>query len=203
MKEIVFVDCDLTLVKTDVYPLFSTNTLLEKRKHRFLHQWKFVATEARPTAAQFLEELNKKYKVHILSLGHSEFQTRVLTKLGLIDMVDKIWGPDNVQGLSRPDNFVLIDDMAGESLGIAYKMTWMGRKRNLISMEDFSLILADHFIQCRPYAGGLEEDAHLTDFLPVIDNLMQLQTEKKSKQLNAIDKQDVTVRTTLVERSKD
>jgi hypothetical protein len=93
--------------------------------------------------------------------------------------------------------------MAGEALGIAYKMTWMGRKRNLISMEDFSLILADHFIQCRPYAGGHEEDAHLTDFLPAIDNLMQLQIEKKNQQLSAIDNQDVTVRTTLVERSKD
>jgi hypothetical protein len=199
LKELVFVDCDLTLVKTDVYPMLCKQMFFDRRKNKFFYQWKFVATEARPTAHQFLEALGQKYKVHILSLGHSVFQTRVLTELGMIDMVDKIWGPDNVHELSRPENFVLIDDMSGESLGIGYKMTWLGRKRGLMSMDDFNLILDKHFIHCRPYECGPEHDEHLTDFLPTIDNLIEKQQEALKAENNRRRKSDITVRTSAQE----
>ncbi|MBS1990611.1 MAG: hypothetical protein JSS83_08845 [Cyanobacteria bacterium SZAS LIN-3] len=178
MKEIVFVDCDRTLVNTDVYPVLCRQLFCDKRKNKFFFQWRHVRTEARPSASEFLQELGKKYDVQVLSLGHSVFQTRVLTELGLIGHVGKIWGPDNVHQIGRPDKFVLIDDMAGESLGIAYKMTWLGRKRSLVNLEDWGKILGHHFIQCRPFTGGTQDEQALTDFLPYIDELLHCQKQK-------------------------
>jgi hypothetical protein len=179
LKELVFVDCDRTLVNTEVYPLLCRQLFFDRRKNKFFFQWRHVITEVRPSAREFLEELSKKYTVHVLSLGHSVFQTRVLTELGLINLVEKIWGPDNVHEISRPEQFVLIDDMAGESLGIAYKMTWLGRKRSLINLNDWSDVLSSHFIQCRPFTGGLQDEQALTDFLPVIDELISSQVNLK------------------------
>jgi hypothetical protein len=180
LKELVFVDCDRTLVNTEVYPLLCHQLFLDRRKSKFFYQWRHIITEARPSAQEFLEKLSEKYTVHVLSLGHSVFQTRVLTVLGLISHVEKVWGPDNVHQISRPDRFVLIDDMAGESIGIAYKMTWLGRKRSLINLADWSSqVLGHHFIQCRPFCGGLQDEQALTDFLPVIDKLIDSQVSSE------------------------
>lgn len=180
MKELVFVDCDRTLVNTEVYPLLCHQLFFDRRKNKFFFQWRQIITEARPSARQFLEELSKKYRVEVLSLGHSEFQTRVLTELGLLDLVEKVWGPDNVHKISRPEQFVLIDDMAGESLGIAYKMTWLGRKRSLVNITDWSQILSRHFIQCHAFTGGIEDTQALTTFLPVIDDLIESQLRQRA-----------------------
>jgi hypothetical protein len=180
LKELVFVDCDRTLVNTDVYPLVCRQLFFDKRKNKFFFQWRHVITEARPSAREFLEQLSKKYTVEVLSLGHSVFQTRVLTELGLVDLIEKIWGPDNCHEISRPDEFVLIDDMSGESIGIAYKMTWLGRKRNLIDITDWSKMLNHHFIQCQPFTGGPQDEQPLIDFLPIIDNLIASQVDLRA-----------------------
>ena len=194
MKEIVFVDCDRTLVNTDVYPVLCRQLFVDKRKNKFFFQWRHVRTEARPSAREFLIELRKKYTVHVLSLGHSVFQTKVLTELGLIEHVEKIWGPDNVHEIPRPDQFVLIDDMAGESLGIAYKMTWLGRKRSLVNIEDWGKILGHHFIQCRPFTGGISDEQSLIDFLPIIDELIDCQLKKTGVTCNHARNQEATIR---------
>jgi hypothetical protein len=186
LKELVFVDCDRTLVNTEVYPLVSRQLFFDRRKNKFFFQWRHVITEPRPSSREFLQELAKKYRVEVLSLGHSVFQTKVLTELGLIGLVEKIWGPDNCQDIPRPERFVLIDDMAGESLGIAYKMTWLGRRRNLVNLQDWGKILNSHFIQCRPFTGGTEDEQPLVDFLPTIDNLLasQIRLEAASEKAN-------------------
>ncbi len=177
MKELVFVDCDRTLVNTEVYPLVCRQLFLDRRKHKFFFQWRHVITEARPSSREFLETLRKTYRVEVLSLGHSVFQTKVLTELGLIDLVEKIWGPDNVHEIPKPERFVLVDDMAGESLGIAYKMNWLGRKRSLVNLEDWTGLLSHHFIQCRPFTGGLQDENPLVDFLPAIASMLVLREQ--------------------------
>lgn len=183
MKELVYVDCDRTLVNTDVYPVLCKQLFFDRRKIKFFFQWRHIITEARPSAREFLSELRKNYRVEILSLGHSVFQTRVLTELGLIDLVDKIWGPDNCQQIPRPERFVLIDDMEAESIGIAYKMNWLGRKRSLVTIEDWTPTMVQHFIQCHPFNGGLEDQRPLTDFLPVIQDLLNQQISQKATEM--------------------
>ncbi len=64
----VFVDCDRTLVNTDITSVLSP-ALFDKRR-KFFTQGKLVLTEARPSALSFLEVLASKYDVSILTLGH-------------------------------------------------------------------------------------------------------------------------------------
>lgn len=172
----VFVDCDRTLVNTDIKSVLSP-ALFDKRP-KFFTQGKLVLTEARPSAADFMAALAKKYDVSILTLGHSRFQAKVLQKLGLLQYVQSIYGPDNFQDMDRPDGFVLIDDMAADSLGISYKFRWLGRQRSLTNLDSWDDMVNFHLIQCQPFMGGVGDDIPLTDYLDDVDQRMQSQIER-------------------------
>lgn len=172
----VFVDCDRTLVNTDIASVLSP-ALFDKRR-KFVTQGKLVLTEARPSALSFMEVLASKYDVSILTLGHSKFQAKVLKELNLLQYVQSIFGPDNCQEMPRPDGFVLIDDMSADSLGIAYKFRWLGRQRCLTNLETWDDMVNFHLIQCRPFMGGVQDEIPLTEHLNDVESRMQSQMER-------------------------
>lgn len=178
MHNRVFVDCDRTLVNTDIAPLIS-NRLFDKRK-KFVLGSRLILTEARPSAHDFLKALSEKYAVSILTLGHSKFQARVLDKLGLLHMIESIYGPDNWNQLTIPDGFVLVDDMSAESIGIAYKMQWLGRRRGLENIAHWDSIVNFHLIQCEPYMGGRIDEKPLTIHLDDLHERMVSQLNAQS-----------------------
>jgi NLI interacting factor-like phosphatase. len=169
----VFVDCDRTLVNTDLKNVISP-PLFDKRT-KFITQGKLVLTEARPSAMQFMEALNQKYDVSILTLGHSKFQAKVLGALGMMHLIQSIYGPDNWQELTKPDGFVLIDDMSADSIGIAYKMRWLGRQRSLENLESWDTLVNFHLIQCVPFCGGKLDVGPLTEHLDIVHKRMEEQ----------------------------
>jgi hypothetical protein len=171
----VFVDCDLTLVNTEIYPFFSRHLFSSRR--RFFFHWSNVLSEARPSAKPFLEDVGRKHEVAMLTLGHSQFQRRVLKELGLGDLVGDIFGPDNCDLVPPTESFVLIDDMEPYSLAIAYKMRWLGHQKTLENIKQWPAFLTHHIIQCRPFTGGKEDSEPLTDFLPLVHARMQTRQE--------------------------
>jgi len=166
----VFVDCDRTLVNTEIYP-FLSRSLFDRRK-KFFFQWNNILTEARPSSKAFLEEIGRKYEVAMLTLGHSKFQARVLQELGLSGMVGDIYGPDNCDQVPATDGFVLIDDMEPHSLAIAYKLRWLGRQRGLENHSLWPSLLDRHIIQCKPFVGGIADEEPLTLLLPYVHERM-------------------------------
>lgn len=179
MHNRVFVDCDRTLVNTDIAPLVSKR-LFDKRK-KFVLGSRLILTEARPSAHDFLRALSERYSVSILTLGHSKFQTKVLTALGMMHMIESIYGPDNWNQLTKPDGFVLVDDMSAESIGIAYKMQWLGRRRGLENIMHWESIVNFHLIQCEPYMGGEHDEAPLTKHLDDVHERMLSQLNAQSR----------------------
>lgn len=175
----VFVDCDRTLVNTDLKNLLSP--ALFDRRRKFVTQGKLVLTEARPSALDFLRALNKTYSVSILTLGHSRFQSKVLAALGMLELVESIYGPDNWQELTKPDGFVLIDDMSPDSIGIAYKMRWLGRQRSLENLESWDEMVNFHLIQCAPFMGGTRDTIPLTEHLQDVHERMETQMSKSTQ----------------------
>lgn len=184
----VFVDCDQTLVNTSVHPIFSSHLFAPKPK--FTYRWHVVTTEARPSAKVFLEELRRSYDVSILTLGHSHFQARVLKQLGLLSLVDSIYGPDNCDQVPKTDNFVLIDDMEPFSVGIAYKMRWLGHQKSN-DVNNWPLLLHRHIIQCHPFGGGLNEGQPLTRLLDAVHERMRLQGSTTGQSQNQNQNQDL------------
>ena len=170
----VFVDCDRTLVNTEIYPLFSRHIFDKKR--RFFFRWNNVLTEPRPSSKAFLQELASKYEVSMLTLGHSKFQARVLKELGLRDYIGDIYGPDNCDSTPTCDNFVLVDDMEPHSLAIAYKLRWLGHQKGLENFQLWPTKLALHIVQCHPFTGGIDDIQPLTDLLPSIHERMKMMT---------------------------
>ncbi|CAN5470753.1 hypothetical protein BH11CYA1_BH11CYA1_20270 [soil metagenome] len=172
----VFVDCDRTLVNTEIYPLLSKAVFDNRPK--FFFRWNTVLTEARPSAKSFLQELGSKYEVAMLTLGHSKFQTKVLKELGLADLVGDIYGPDNCDLVPKTNGFVLVDDMEPHSLAIAYKMRWLGHQKGLENLRAWPEKLALHIVQCHPFMGGKEDSEPLTDLLPSVhERMTQMITE--------------------------
>lgn len=170
MTDRVFVDCDLTLVNTEIYPLFSR--YLFDRRRRFFFHWSNVLSETRPSARAFLEDLGRKHEVAMLTLGHSQFQRRVLNELGIGHLVGDIFGPDNCDQVPETRSFVLIDDMDPYSLGVAYKMRWLGHQKSLANVKEWPAFLAQHIVQCRPFTGGTEDEEPLTDLLELVHTRM-------------------------------
>jgi len=166
----VFVDCDRTLVNTEIYPIWS-RTLFDPRK-KFFFQWNNVLTEARPSAKAFLEEIGRQYEVAMLTLGHSKFQFRVLKELGLEGLVGEIYGPDNCESVPATEGFVLVDDMEPHSLAIAYKLRWLGHQRGLENHALWPGLLDRHIIQCQPFMGGMADEEPLTALLPSVHTRM-------------------------------
>ena len=172
----VFVDCDRTLVNTDLAFLLSPS--LFDRRPKFFLPGKVVMTEARPSAEAFLQALKEhKFDVSILTLGHSRFQSKVLKKLNLLQYVEGIYRPDNWQELKRPDGFVLIDDMSADSVGIAYKFRWLGRHRSLENLDAWDDMVRFHLIQCEPFTGGKKDLLPLTEHLNDVKERMAFQIE--------------------------
>lgn len=171
MESRVFVDCDLTLVNTRIYPLLSRH-IFSPQPH-FMCSWQNVVTEVRPSASSFLKELSMHYKLSILTLGHSQFQKRVLAKHNLLQYVDGIWGPDNSSDLPQIDHFVLIDDMDPESLGIAYKMHWLGHSKNLDNPPLWQNVIDERLIRCQPFLGGHHDNEPLTTLTEQIHEKMR------------------------------
>jgi len=174
----VFVDCDRTLVNTEIYPLPSRHIF--DRRPKFFFRWNTVLTEARPSAKVFLQELGSKYEVAMLTLGHSKFQAKVLKELGLADLVGEIYGPDNCDMVPPTNGFVLVDDMEPHSLAIAYKMRWLGHQKGLENLHIWPDKLARHIVQCRPFMGGIEDSEPLTDLLPSVhERMAQMMAENQ------------------------
>ena len=169
----VFVDCDRTLVNTDLSSLISPRWF--DKRPKFFTQGKLVLTEARPSAHAFLAALKSTYSVSILTLGHSKFQAKVLKEPGLLSYVESIYGPDNWQELTKPDGFVLIDDMSADSIGIAYKMRWLGRQRSLENLDAWDSMVNFHLIQCAPFMGGKTDQTPLTEHLDDVHERMKAQ----------------------------
>ena len=176
----VFVDCDRTLVNTEIYPLLSKHMFDQRPK--FFFRWNTVLTEARPSAKQFLQELGSKYEVAMLTLGHSKFQAKVLKELGLADLVGDIYGPDNCDNVPKTNGFVLVDDMEPHSLAIAYKMRWLGHQKGLENLEIWPEKLALHIVQCHPFTGGIEDSEPLTALLPSVHERMAKMMAELEKQ---------------------
>lgn len=173
MSSRVFVDCDQTLVNTNVHSIFSSQIFSPKPK--FTYRWHMVTTEARPSARAFLEELGRNYEVSVLTLGHSHFQAKVLKELGLLKLVDAIYGPDNCDAVPKPNNFVLIDDMEPFSVGISYKLRWLGHQKSAENINNWPLILHRHIVQCQPFGGGNDDGQPLTTLLDAVHERMRLQ----------------------------
>lgn len=133
-----------------------------------------VTTEARPSARTFLEELNLTYDVAVLTLGNSHFQEKVLGKLGLLNLVDAIYGPDNCESVPKMDRFVLIDDMEPFSVGITYKLRWLGHHK-AGNLHNWPLLLHRHIVQCHPFGGGLDDGQPLTNLLEAVHERMRQQ----------------------------
>lgn len=138
----------------------------------FWYRFNRVGTLARPSAKPFLRALAEHYDVKILTHGYSIFQARVLKELKLLEFVSGIYGSDNFENLSKPEQFVLIDDMPRQSILITYKMDWLGRNKFKMSEIDYNAALDRHHIQCAAYDGTA--DAYpLTNLLPIIHRYMK------------------------------
>lgn len=166
----VFVDLDLTLVNTRKMAWWGSKA--RPTEKQFWYDFRRFGTMARPGAIEFLRTLTAHYEVHILTYGNSRFQSRVLKEVGLLDCVPSVYGVDNWDTLTKPEHFVLIDDMPRNSLLIRYKMDWLGKNRFRMTESEYEAVLDKHHIQCVAFDGTVEAES-LVGLVPTIHRYLK------------------------------
>lgn len=100
----------------------------------------------RPGALEFLDALNDiTPDVYCLTMGITDYQTRVVEALGMRDKVKEVIGRDQLSRVPRLNNPILVDDLPHHHPNSAQKLQAMG---------------ADHrcCITVEPYDGRSQDD---------------------------------------------
>lgn len=117
---------------------------------------------ARPGAHEFLRTLKQMGPLYVFTSGQKEFQTKVLTKLGLIEFFDGMYASDDIKRLSERNwelsvkkqplvemNAILIDDLKPNTVGFIKKSLALGILRDP----------SEWYVNVPPYLGKPTDNA--------------------------------------------
>jgi hypothetical protein len=132
------------------------------------------AALVRPSARAFLAALKEHYDVSVMTSGNSIFQSFVLEQLGLRDLIDGVWGGDNVCEMVLPDRWVLVDNLEPYLPASQRKLEGMTRSTKIAMGEElWQELLARHYIQCAGWSGR-QDDEPLTGLMAIVhDKLLR------------------------------
>ena len=135
--------------------------------HRYL-------TIARPSAKQFLTELDKQFRLQSVTLGMVPFQKKVLKSLELDRFFEEVYGPQNFETLKPPKRWVLIDDQPPGGTLASVKLSWMGLNKYEMTEADWNQKIDTHYIQCSPFKG--EEETSLIELIGTVSEKLLTQS---------------------------
>jgi hypothetical protein len=161
-KNIVFVDCDETL-------LYSRNHVPGSISFRYGKDTYDSYTLKRPSAEQFLYELHQKYTVMVVTQGVIGFQAQALALAGLSEYIEEIYGYENdlKTRIKAPSSsqlissrWVLVDNCIAHEDILDDKRRWLQAE----------FVEGVNFLNCTPFYGV--EETSLLDLVPSIKELL-------------------------------
>ncbi len=112
----------------------------------------------RPHAKAFLSECRRMATVYILTAGTSQFQEQVLKAVGLLDVVNGVYGRDTYYEVPKGKNSILIDNLPHTHPNSVAKMEAMG---------------GGMFLKVSDWNGDKPKDNELMEALPKLRKLYQ------------------------------
>jgi phosphoglycolate phosphatase-like HAD superfamily hydrolase len=122
----IFVDQDNTLlVLMDKFSLDKKGKWAKENATEAVINKYPVAILPRPGAKQFLKECKKIGNVYVLTAGVSHYQKQVLAKVGMLELVEDVFGRDNFHEVPQGRS-ILIDNLPHNHGNSVVKLQSMG-----------------------------------------------------------------------------
>lgn len=180
MKRIVFIDVDGVLVYTNIFPreIRSNDITVQDPSCNEAY-----VTTARPGALDFLSALRKEeITVYALTTGDSTFQSAVLNKLGLLPLINKVYGRKDIRegksiaNILKGAPWILLDDYdtntnleeKGKFLGISFPDKFLS---GLFTQSEWNAFIAPWFIKVASFSGNKSVRSLTTYLLETLDLL--------------------------------
>lgn len=157
MKPVVFLDIDETLIYSR-HRLEGSTPFVYEGVRRF--------TLLRPSAQEFVQELQKHYSLYAMTQGVIHFQRKATEAVGLLPYLNDIFGHSNVMSgfppylpEQLPEKWVLVDNCATDDWILHDKRLWL---------KTGGAFLPHEHVKCVPFEGHEGAADSLMQLLPEI-----------------------------------
>lgn len=159
LKPTIFVDQDNTLLCLTDKTTLSNLGDWENKNATFVDiMGNHVGVSPRPNAKTFLAECKKIGTVYILTAGITTFQEKVLESVGMLNMVQDVYGRDRYHEVPKDGHNILIDNLPHTHANSDAKLLVMG---------------GGMFIKVADWNGDNKNDNILLEIVPKIKKAFQ------------------------------